>query len=154
MKTISDVIEQFLKNIIDISKDGEVELQRSTLAEQFQCVPSQINYVISTRFSIDKGFIVESKRGGGGYIRIKKLEIISDDSFYELINNVIGYETSQNTAVSILDRLLEENYISKREYELIKAIISRETINLELPSRDVIRSNIMKNSLKIIFSYR
>lgn len=153
MKTISDVIEQFLKNIIDIS-NGEIELQRSTLAEQFQCVPSQINYVISTRFSIDKGFIVESKRGGGGYIRIKKLEINSDDTFYELINNAIGYEISQNTAVSILDRLLDENYISIREYELMKAIISRETINLELPDRDIIRSNIMKISLKIIFSKR
>lgn len=152
MKTISDVIEQFLKNIIDVSNDGEIELQRSTLAEQFQCVPSQINYVISTRFSIDKGFIVESKRGGGGYIRIKKLEINSDDIFFGLINDALGNEISQNTAVSILVRLLDENYISKREYELIKTIISRETINLELPSRDIIRSNIMKNALKIIFS--
>ncbi|MGD9679164.1 MAG: CtsR family transcriptional regulator [Vulcanibacillus sp.] len=152
MKTISDVIEQFLKNTIDISNNGEIELQRSTLAEHFECVPSQINYVINTRFSLDKGFVVESKRGGGGYIRIKKLLINSDETFYGLISNTIGDEISHNTAVSILNRLLEENYIVKREYNLIKAIISRETININIPNRDIIRSNILKTSLKIIFS--
>jgi len=152
MKTISDLIEEFLKSMIVRSDNGEVEVKRNFLAEKFQCVPSQINYVISTRFNIDKGFLIESKRGGGGYIRIKKIQINSNEALYQLLNNIIGDETTQNTAISVLGRLLEAEFVTEREYKLIKAIISRETINLDVQSRDIIRSNIMKISLSIIFS--
>ncbi len=152
MKTISDVIEEFLKNIIEISNNKEIEVQRNALADKFQCVPSQINYVINTRFSIGKGFLVESKRGGGGYIRIKKLQINSNEALYQILNSAIGNETTQNTAVSVLERLLDEEYISVKEYKLIKAIISRETINLDVSVRDSVRSSIMRTSLSIIFS--
>ena len=64
MRNISDIIEQYLKSILQESPEGTVEIQRNDLAEQFSCVPSQINYVISTRFTLEKGFLVESKRGG------------------------------------------------------------------------------------------
>lgn len=152
MRNISDVIENFLKNIIELSEAGEVEVQRSFLAEKFQCVPSQINYVISTRFSIDKGFLVESKRGGGGYIRIKKLEINSEQSFFDTLYTLIGDGISQANAINILDRLMEENYMNNKEYSLIKTIISREVLSVSLPYRDEIRSNILKASLRIIFA--
>ena len=66
MRNISDIIEQYLKSILQESPEGTVEIQRNDLAEQFSCVPSQINYVISTRFTLEKGFLVESKRGGAG----------------------------------------------------------------------------------------
>ena len=72
MRNVSDIIEQYLKHILQESPEGAVEIQRNDLADQFQCVPSQINYVISTRFTLEKGYFVESKRGGGGYIRIQK----------------------------------------------------------------------------------
>lgn len=65
MRNISDIIEQYLKNILHESPEGTVEIQRNDLADQFSCVPSQINYVISTRFTLEKGYVVESKRGGG-----------------------------------------------------------------------------------------
>ena len=73
MSSISDIIERYLKKIINESEDGVIEIKRSELADIFQCVPSQINYVISTRFTVEKGYIVESKRGGGGFIRIQKV---------------------------------------------------------------------------------
>jgi len=152
MRNISDVIEDFLKNIIELSENGEIEIQRSALAEQFQCVPSQINYVITTRFSLEKGFLVESKRGGGGYIRIKKLEIISERNFYKTLYSIIGEQISQAAATSILDRLKDEKFISEKEYELVKAIIAREILDLPLPVRDEIRANILKVILRVIFS--
>ncbi|OEF96383.1 transcriptional regulator [Vulcanibacillus modesticaldus] len=152
MRNISDIIENFLKSIIELSEDGVIEVQRSALAEKFQCVPSQINYVISTRFSLEKGFLVESKRGGGGYIRIKKLEINSDDQFYETLINSIGEDITQATAVDLLDRLKEEQYLSNKEYRLVKAIIAREVLDLPLPIRDKIRANIFKAVIRIIFS--
>lgn len=152
MKNISDVIEQFLKNIIELSENSEIEIQRSALAEKFQCVPSQINYVISTRFSIDHGFLVESKRGGGGYIRIKKLEFDSEGTFFDTLYSLIGDEISQANALNILVRLKEEDLLGNNEYELIKALIAREVLALPLPLRDQIRSNILKATLRIIFS--
>ena len=78
MRNISDVIETYLKQVLEISQQDILEIKRSEIADKFQCVPSQINYVINTRFTIERGYIVESKRGGGGYIRIMKVE--SQDS--------------------------------------------------------------------------
>lgn len=152
MRTISDVIEVFLKSIIELSENNEVEIQRSALADKFQCVPSQINYVISTRFSFEKGFLVESKRGGGGYIRIKKLGIISDKTFYQTLLSAISDEISQSTAIDILERLKAEKFIEDIEYDLIRAIIVREVLTMPLPARDIIRARILKASIKVIFS--
>jgi len=152
MRNISDIIEQFLKSKIELSEDGIIEVQRSALAEKFQCVPSQINYVISTRFSYQKGFLVESKRGGGGYIRIKKLEFGSSRSYYESLIHAVGDQISQSNATDILERLKEEDFISENEYDLMKTTITREVLNLPLPARDQIRSNIMKAVLRVIFS--
>ena len=73
MKNISDIIENYLKQIMEMNESEVVEIKRNEIADKFQCVPSQINYVINTRFTIEKGYVVESKRGGGGYIRIIKV---------------------------------------------------------------------------------
>jgi len=152
MRNISDVIEHFLKSLIELSEDSTIEVQRSSLAEKFQCVPSQINYVISTRFSFEKGFSVESKRGGGGYIRIKKICIVSDRSFYEALKAIIGSEINQSTALDILERLKDEKYISLNEYELIRSIINIDVLDLSSPARDQLRANTLTALLKVIFS--
>src|SRR5690625_8015902 len=105
--SISDIIEQYLKKIIHSNEEKVAEIKRSELADLFQCVPSQINYVINTRFTIEKGYIIESKRGGGGYIRIIRIEH-RDES--ELIDDIIGMinpTVSQQAAVEVLVRLLE-----------------------------------------------
>ena len=74
MRNISDVIESYLKQILEMSQQDILEIKRNEIADKFQCVPSQINYVINTRFTIERGYLVESKRGGGGYIRIMKVK--------------------------------------------------------------------------------
>lgn len=134
------------------SQDGIVEIQRSTLAERFDCVPSQINYVISTRFTIDNGFLIESKRGGGGYIRIQKLLIDSLDELHAKLIEIIGDSTSHNTVLMILNQLLSEDLISDREYVMIRAISGSETIGFSSKEIDIIRADIMKVCLGIVFS--
>ena len=90
MRNISDIIEQYLKQVIDLSNNNVIEIKRNEIADRFECVPSQINYVINTRFTLERGFVVESKRGGGGYIRIIKVKLHDDiDIIDQIIRNII-----------------------------------------------------------------
>ncbi|WP_408008909.1 CtsR family transcriptional regulator [Pseudalkalibacillus sp. A8] len=144
MKNISDIIEAHLKEIIKGSHKKAIEIKRSEIAEQFQCVPSQINYVINTRFTIEKGFIVESKRGGGGYIRIIKVETDNSTILLDQILKMINTRISQAASENIIYRLLEEGIITKKEARLMKSVIDRSTINIVLPYRDELRANLLK----------
>ncbi|NGQ97148.1 CtsR family transcriptional regulator [Brevibacillus sp. SYP-B805] len=148
MRNISDVIEQYLKRILQESPDGSVEIQRSELAETFQCVPSQINYVINTRFTVEKGYIVESKRGGGGYIRIRKVQIVSRSKLQELLTQeLIGESITQGVGFAIIDRLHEEGIVNSRESDLMKVATSREVLIVEPQIRDRLRASILKNMI-------
>ncbi|WP_088036603.1 CtsR family transcriptional regulator [Evansella clarkii] len=144
MRNISDIIEQYLKMVIEKSNKEIIEIKRSELAEQFECVPSQINYVISTRFTEEKGYIVESKRGGGGYIRIIKVRPNDQMELFDQLVKLIGTQVSQNAAENIILRLLEEEAITKREANIMTAIVDRAVINLSLPYRDEVRARILK----------
>ena len=148
---ISDFIENYLKGILQQSQSGVVELQRSELAELFQCVPSQINYVISTRFSVDHGYIVESKRGGGGYIRIRVLELDDTHPFLRILQS-IGRAISQREAEGIVERLVREQVITQREGAMFRAGLTREVINLDLPYRDQLRARLMTAMLTALVS--
>ncbi|RKD22768.1 transcriptional regulator [Ammoniphilus oxalaticus] len=154
MRNISDIIEQHLKTILKQSRSGFVEIQRSELAQKFQCVPSQINYVISTRFSKEKGYIVESKRGGGGYIRIHRVEISSLKDLFHMIVEMIGQQISQQTAEDILARLLDEGLITERECRIMKAAVSREVLSFELQVRDQLRATLLRAMITQIFIHR
>jgi transcriptional regulator of stress and heat shock response len=143
---ISDIIEQHLKRILDQSPSDMVEVQRSELADVFQCVPSQINYVISTRFSIDHGYIVESKRGGGGYIRIRRVSLGENRPLME-VARTIGVRLSQREAEGLIDRLYREHLLSSREVILLKAGLCRDVLRLELPLRDELRARILAQVL-------
>lgn len=153
MSNISDVIENYLKQILQAKGKNVIEIKRSEIADQFQCVPSQINYVINTRFTVEKGYIVESKRGGGGYIRI--MRVIHQDKS-ELINEIvemINPTVSQQKSVDVLERLLEENLITEREAKIMLSAIDRNTLAFQLPLRDEIRARIlttMLNTLKYL----
>jgi transcriptional regulator CtsR len=144
VRNISDIIEQYLKMVIEKSNKEIIEIKRSELAEQFECVPSQINYVISTRFTEEKGYIVESKRGGGGYIRIIKVRPNDQMELFDQLVKLIGTQVSQNAAENIILRLLEEEAITKREANIMTAIVDRAVINLSLPYRDEVRARILK----------
>jgi transcriptional regulator CtsR len=151
LRNISDIIEQHLKGILTQSPNGSVEIQRSELADLFQCVPSQINYVINTRFTVQKGYIVESKRGGGGYIRIRKVQIVSKARLQELLTEeLIGESISQSVGNAIVERLFEEGLVNVREATLMKIATSRNVLTLDAELRDRLRANILKQMIAAI----
>lgn len=152
MRNISDIIEQHLKSILQ-QGDGSVEIQRSELADKFQCVPSQINYVISTRFTVEKGYLVESKRGGGGYIRIRKIEIIDNKRFYHMLMEAIGQSITSAACDNIIERLREEGIISPREMHMMKAATGRVISAVSVPVRERLRADILRAMLTAIFIY-
>lgn len=147
MRNVSEAIEQYLKQILQQSPDGVVEIQRNELADQFNCVPSQINYVISTRFTLEKGYVVESKRGGGGYIRIQKIGLHSQGTLLDFIFQNIGTHIDQNASEGLLYQLEEGKYITRREACMMKAAMAREVLALKLPLRDEIRAKLLKAML-------
>lgn len=142
MKNVSDIIEQYIKEVLQ--NEQVIELKRSELADRFQCVPSQINYVLKTRFSIERGYIVESKRGGGGYIRVIKVTLAEES---DLIDEMLGYieeRITQNLAQSVILRLMEERIINRREARLMLSAIDRSVLDLSIPLRDAVRANILR----------
>ncbi|QJD85119.1 CtsR family transcriptional regulator [Cohnella herbarum] len=144
MPNITDLIEQYLKQILQSSMEGSVEIQRSDLADKFSCVPSQINYVISTRFTLEKGYYVESKRGGGGYIRIQRVSLPSLEAVQRHIQQTVGEQIDQTAAEGLIYQLEEARFITAREARLLKTAVSRDVLQLKLPLRDEIRAKLMK----------
>ncbi|EAE4169599.1 CtsR family transcriptional regulator, partial [Listeria monocytogenes] len=117
-------------------------------ADKFECVPSQINYVINTRFTMERGYIVESKRGGGGYIRIIKVKMNDKLQLLEaIISMVHDKKVSQSFSEDVILRLLEEEVITKKEARLMVAALDREVLILPLPDRDILRSRILEAML-------
>ncbi|WP_082235800.1 CtsR family transcriptional regulator [Halobacillus massiliensis] len=143
MRNISDIIEEHLKKILDENRHGSIEIKRSEIAEKFQCVPSQINYVIKTRFTVEKGYMVESKRGGGGYIRIRRVKHRSESQMIDDIVKLIQPEVAQSVSLDIIERLLENGNISEREAKLMASVMEREVLAFPLPLRDELRSRIL-----------
>lgn len=150
MGNISDIIEGYLKRIIETEGNGHIEIKRSEVADQFQCVPSQINYVISTRFTAERGYIVESKRGGGGYIRITRVKPHSKKDLIEVMFRQIGEDIPQGIAEDITYRLIDEDIISRREAKLMLAAVDRSVLRLPLPVRDELRAAIFKAMITTI----
>ena len=142
---VSDRIEAF---ILELLKDDEdfIEIGRNELASVFNCVPSQINYVISTRFTSDKGYLVESRRGGGGCLRIKRVQYDSSDVLYNAILKT-GKQIDFTKAKAILDALLSTNAIDEKSYSLILNALSEKSIPQGINQADEIRANILKNML-------
>jgi transcriptional regulator CtsR len=152
MRNASDIIEQYIKNILMQSPDGVIEIQRNELADQFQCVPSQINYVISTRFTLEKGYIVESKRGGGGYIRIQKVQLSKQGIILDYILRAISTHIDQTASEGLVYQLEEGGFINRREANLIKAAVCRDVLAIKLPLRDEIRARLLRAMLLSLLS--
>lgn len=150
MRNISDIIEGYLKQVLELGGEGHIEIKRSEIADKFQCVPSQINYVINTRFTAERGYLVESKRGGGGYIRILRVRANSQIDLIDEVLYQIDGGVSQTKAEDLVYRLIDEQVISKREAKLMLAAIDRSTLELQLPLRDTLRARIMRAMLTTI----
>ena len=142
---ISDVIEEFIKDLFDDGSDA-IEIQRNELAEHFNCVPSQINYVISTRFKPQQGYYVESRRGGGGHITIKKVKNDKEDYIMHIINNIGNQLTSNDVDILISD-FLSYNIIDTKEAKLLKVATSDNVLKLTKDIKDEVRARIFKNML-------
>ncbi len=147
MASLSDIIETFIKQLIS-DTDGTIEIQRNELANQFNCVPSQINYVISTRFTTDRGYYVESRRGGGGHVRIKRINITRPGNYLMHIVSSMGTSISQQSAEVFINNFIDYNVISEREGYIMKAAISDKVIGtIPTQDRDVIRAALLKNMI-------
>ena len=142
---MSDIIEDFIKELLE-EQDEAIEIQRNELAEHFNCVPSQINYVISTRFKPSQGYYVESKRGGGGHITIKKVNNSKEDYIMHIINNV-GKELTANEVDILINDFLSYDIINKKEARLLKVATSDNVLQLQKDLKDKVRARIFKNML-------
>ncbi len=142
---MSDVIEEFIKELFN--EDNEVvEIQRNELAEHFNCVPSQINYVISTRFKPSQGYYVESRRGGGGHITIKKVNNSKEDYIMHIINN-IGDSLTANEVDILISDFLSYGLIITKEAKLLKVATSDNVLRLPKEEKEKLRARIFKNML-------
>lgn len=142
MANLADDIEQFLKQ--HLRRSPVIEIQRVGLAAKFGCAPSQINYVLATRFTLERGYLVESRRGGGGYIRIIRLNMEKGDALHEMLHREIGEQVGQEEALGYIARLKEQDLITDREAAIMEAAVRRETIGLDLPERDAVRANLLR----------
>ncbi len=143
---MSDIIAGFIKNALN-EADGCAELQRSELANKFNCVPSQINYVISTRFSPEHGYIVESRRGGGGFIRITRVRMDAQSLIMHTVNS-IGDEIDLATLKALTANLLQNGIIDKDAARLIVAAVSNNALRpVPVAERDGVRASIFKQIL-------
>ena len=140
---ISDRIEAFINELMK-NNDDSVELKRNELATIFQCVPSQINYVISTRFNPERGYVVESRRGGGGYLRIRRIE--SDTPLHSVICE-IGTSLSYPRARAYVLNLLQSGIINEQVGNLILSAVSDNSLCISQQQKDIVRASILKNML-------
>lgn len=141
---ISDIIEQFIREALE--EESSINLQRNELASQFGCVPSQINYVISTRFTNERGYIVESRRGGGGGITIRKVTLNDSNPIMHVVNS-IGNKLDYPTAKVLVTNLMEYGVISKREALLILSSMTDKVLTLPNNVSSQLRAAMLKNML-------
>lgn len=153
MSNLSNIIEDFIKELIDSANDASIEIQRNLLAQQFDCSPSQINYVLSTRFNNDRGYIIESRRGGGGYVKIYKVDTSSDAHLEAILNKSIGNSITYNKACDIIDVFVDKEIVSDKEQAIIKAAINDRAFNkIYYDDRNKLRADVLKEILLILLN--
>ncbi|GAB2479277.1 CtsR family transcriptional regulator [Alkalibacterium psychrotolerans] len=144
-QNMTDIIEAYLKKVLQ--QQEQVEIRRSEIAQLFDCVPSQINYVINTRFTIQRGYLVESKRGGGGYIRIIKVQVLDDLDMLNTMIEIIGKSISEKDADSVVQKLYEEEIVSKREAKLMLVAMDKSLYTGDRLLDNRLRANLLRSML-------
>ena len=144
---ISDLIASFLQDSLDTAENGVLEVQRSDLAQRFNCVPSQINYVMSTRFSPERGYIVESRRGGNSYIRITRVRVDRETLLMHVINS-LGGSVDLSSARAILSNLVQSGAMDRALGQTILTAVGDKALG-QVPreKRDAVRADILKQVL-------
>lgn len=149
-----DIIEHHIKKLLAKSPDQAIILRRNELAQVFNCAPSQINYCIQTRFTVGRGYVVESQRGGGGHIRIMRLDMEKIDELIPSLTELAESPLAQQQANDLVDWLKSQEVITGREAILMNAALDRETLDLPLPLRDMVRAKILAAMLAALLSMR
>ncbi|WP_130808017.1 CtsR family transcriptional regulator [Senegalia massiliensis] len=152
MARISDIIERFIVSMMTNTEKDILEIQRNELAEHFNCAPSQINYVLATRFTPEKGYYIESKRGGGGYIKIIRVNIKEEKDIRKLLINSIGNSITTQKAYNIIDNLKEKEFITNRESLIMKNAISNSALSFVMEYKNELRAKIFKYMLISLLS--
>ncbi|NFU38156.1 CtsR family transcriptional regulator [Clostridium sporogenes] len=147
---LSDIIEEFIKEMFQENNESELQIKRNELSNYFSCAPSQINYVLTTRFTEDKGYYIESKRGGGGCIIIRRIEFTNNKNLKELIVDRIGNSITYDNAINIIDGLVEMAIITEREAIIMKIAINDRVFGNIDTSKNMLRANILKNIIMVI----
>ena len=148
---LSDSIEQFIKTLLS-EESTEVELKRNELAEYFGCAPSQINYVLATRFSPDHGYLTESRRGGGGYIRIVRVVQSGSQRLMYLVNDRIGDSLEEDECIRLIAQLKEQRIITPDEAALMVSAVSARALGVPVPDalKNALRAKMMKSMLMTV----
>lgn len=153
MGNLSDYIEEYIKKLIANSNSGKIDIQRNDLAGVFDCVPSQINYVLSTRFTIERGYIVESRRGGGGFVRIIKVTLRDEEEdLVKMLNQSLGDTITAQGAVGFIQNLYENDIITLREARMMSAITNNNILSSIHEEKDRLRMSLLKSMLIAIIS--
>ncbi|MDO5397921.1 MAG: CtsR family transcriptional regulator [bacterium] len=149
MSGISDKIEAFITALLEEEESRCIDLKRNELAGIFNCVPSQINYVISTRFSPQRGYAVESKRGGGGYLRIRRISSPQTSPIRTVIESIDG-SVSASDAEAYIKWLQKSGSIDEKGTAIMLAAVSDRSLSISQPAKDILRADILKNMLAAI----
>ena len=145
---LSDTIEQFIKTMLE-EDAHDIELKRNELAEYFGCAPSQINYVLATRFTPDHGYVTESHRGGGGFIRIVRINSGTQEQLLYSLHQRIGETISENEAARLIVQLTERGVITCSQAKMMSYALSAQALSVPVPNqiKDSLRAKIMRNML-------
>ena len=149
MSILSDHIEAFIKDMLE--EEGTTELQRNELASKFNCAPSQINYVLTTRFSPGRGYMTQSRRGGGGYIRVIRLDLDKTAYINELIDHELWQGVNMRQAAELIEGLYQTGLVDNKVKQILLAAVSDRALAPAGGEKDKLRSSILKEVLvKII----
>lgn len=151
MAGLSNEIERWIHQLLHETENGILEIGRNDLAHHFGCAPSQINYVLTTRFTPYKGYTIESRRGGAGYIRIVKVTMGDDDTLTDIIQNTIGEQITKDRAFHIIKKLVKDKIATENEGTLMLQAMEDTCLGRVKEDRNAVRADILRNMLMVYF---
>ncbi len=145
MANVSDIIESFI--LSSMGNADDINLSRNELADYFKCAPSQINYVLTTRFNLNRGYIIQSQRGGGGFIKLVKLKDFDNHYLYKVIEENLSREISYKDSLYLLEDLVSKAFLTSEQATLISYAITDKALSNPFKLEGSLRSNILKSFL-------
>jgi transcriptional regulator CtsR len=150
MSNLSNSMEEYLKRLLTLSTAGFIDIRRKELASKFSCVPSQVNYVLETRFTLDKGYLVESKRGGKGFVRIRKIQLPAENILALFFQEIMTGRINESKVSGLIQRLYESKYISFRESKIMEAALESLKIIKDELLREKLRASLFHEMLLML----